>query len=144
MANLTNPALSMACSAGCLEALTEGRLQPSAAGVVPSGVATDYLNPNTVAYAIATELDSLLGAGFDTALASNATPGVTVAASGGAAGSASLSLYSKVHAMGRCSKSIMSGRSLVDVTPADYATIAAGIKALYVEWVAVTFTPNAS
>lgn len=148
--NLTNPALSMAAAMGMFEGITEGRIQPSAAGVAPSPTPADYAGAWNTCNAFMTEVDSLLGAGFDTQLASNATPGVTVSAGGtgwgatATAGTASLGPLVKPLLMRSCARAYWAGRGEADLVAADYAVIAAGVIASYKEAITVIYTPSAS
>lgn len=144
MANLTNPALSMAAACGMFEGITEGRIQPSAAGVAPSATPTDYVAWGA-ANAFMLEVDALLGAGFDTQLASNATPGITVSAGGtgwgatATAGTASLGPLVKPLAMRSAARAYWAGRGEADLVTADYAVIAAGVIAAYKQFVTVIY-----
>ncbi len=141
--NLTNPALSMAAIAGITEALSEGRSVPNAAGVAPSAVAGDYAQIANVAVAIGQELDVLLGAGFDVQLATNATPGVSISLTQ-AAGTASLAPLVKPLTMCRIARAQMAGKGATSLVLADYAGVAAAIKAQYNEWLATVYALAAS
>ena len=149
MANLTNPALSLAANAGIYEALlvkSGFNVATGGTGTVPSATTADYTAAvGNVANAIMTELDAQLGAGFDTALASNATPGVTVAMSGaaGAAGAPSCGTQTKIQAMAGIARAALWGRSPASITATDYLTLATAIKAAYQSWL-TWFTADAS